>query len=344
MTITDAAPARRKVTFCSTVSEESGEDPAGSAWAVRRMLITELPLPWPENVLEAPNAPEGLSDFLMEWWQQPVEPWGILGVVPDPDYSAPGMVRISDYQQPPGVSARYRRASYLVTPDEVMPTLRRLAYEQDHPALDACREPDDQITRDLYICTHGAVDACCATFGVPIYQLLKAMAAQATTPTRVWRCTHFGGHRFAATAFDLPQGHYWGRLKPDMLAGLIHRNRPASDLRPHYRGSAAVAEPLQQLAEAEMLSTAGWRWLDATITGLSGDVTENVGGTLSIDFVHPEEGPGRVDLTIVPTGVVKSMGSSKDQELFDSPQYRATIVAQNPPDILDRLSGYAVSR
>src|SRR5690606_40096401 len=63
-------------------------------------------------------------------------------------------------------------------------------------------------------------------------------------------------------------GRYWGRLKADMLANLVHRRVASSDLRPYYRGWAALPEPLWQIAEAEIFARAGWGWLDATITGV----------------------------------------------------------------------------
>ncbi len=192
--------------------------------------------------------------------------------------------------------------------------------------------------RDLLICTHGSVDACCATFGIPVYKLLKAMAAQAETPTRVWRSTHFGGHRFAATAFDLPEGRYWGHLKADLLSKLVHRRGPARELRANYRGWAALAVPLWQIAEAELLATAGWAWTNATITSIDGHTDPETGGTLSISFTHPAIGEGAVEIAIEPTGSVTTMDSSKTAELREAPQYRASITRQVPEGCLDRLA------
>ena len=36
---TTSGTANPRVTLCSTVSEASGEDPAGSAWALRRINL-----------------------------------------------------------------------------------------------------------------------------------------------------------------------------------------------------------------------------------------------------------------------------------------------------------------
>ena len=339
---TTSGTAKPRVTLCSTVSEASGEDPAGSAWAVRRIILFELPLPWPYDVLSGKRVPAGLRELMYELYERLPEPWGMTGIAPDSDYSVEGMTRMLDLQQGDGIATAYRRDEYLVPNDEVVETLRRLSYEPDHPRLTELRQPDDQETREFFICTHGAVDACCATMGYPIYKLMRAMAAQAERPTRVWRCTHFGGHRFAATALEAPQGRYWGHLKAEMLSSLVHQSATPRDLRRHYRGWAAIAEPLWQVAEAELFATAGWSWTNATITDISGGVASEAGGTLTVAFRHPLVERGEVEIAISPTGVVKTMESTNDPELVDAPQYTARITSQRPDGCLamiDRSDG-----
>ena len=328
-----------RVTLCSTVSEASGEDPAGSAWALRRIVMMELRLPWAYNSLESRHAPEGLGELLFELYEALEEPWGTIGIAPDPAYSSEGMTRIIDLQQGDGVATTYHRDTYLVPSDEVVTYLRLLGLEPDHPKLQAARQPDDQATREFYICTHGAIDACCATFGYPMYKLLRTMADQAETPTRVWRCTHFGGHRFAATALEAPQGRYWAHLKADMLSSLMHRTVPMRELRRHYRGWAAVPEPMWQLAEAEIFATAGWNWADATITGVTGEASVDDGGTLTVAFAHPNGTSGEVDVEITPNGSVQTMDQSKTGELRDAPQYTTHIADQRPDGCLARVAG-----
>ena len=263
----------------------------------------------------------------------------MIGIAPDPDYSVEGMTRIIDLQQGDDLAAAYHRDEYLAPNDEAVEILRLLSYEPTHPRLAELRLPDDQVTRDFCICTHGAVDACCATVGYPIYKLMRAMADRADPPTRVWRCTHFGGHRFAATALEAPQGRYWGYLKADMLSALIHRTGEPRELRRHYRGWAALTEPLWQIAEAEVLNTAGWDWLNATITDISGVVTAEQGGTLAISFRHPAVGSGEIDVAITPTGTVKTMENSNDETLIDAPQYSARIASERPEGCLSISDG-----
>lgn len=328
------ATANLRASFCSTVSEASGEDPAGSSWAVRRMILLELPLPWPEISLRARNAPEGLEELVWEAYGAAAEPWGFIGFAPDPAYSFEGMTRIFDLTLPDGIASTYHRDSYLVPSAEAVRYLRLLSFEPGHSDLVAVREPDDQRARDFFICTHGSVDACCATEGYPMYQLMHAMAKRADSPVRVWRCTHFGGHRFAATALELPDGRYWARLKPHMLADLVHRRADARDLRLHYRGWAALEQPLWQVAEAELLAQAGWGWTATTITGISGDATAEDGGSLTIAFRHPATGPGEAVIELAPAGTVLTKNATRDEQLIAAPQYVATITRQDPDDVI----------
>lgn len=335
MTMTTAQNLR--ATFCSTVSEAVGEDPAGSSWAVRRMILLELPLPWPENSLRARNAPDGLEALVWEVYESLQEPWGFIGFAPDPAYSVDGMTRIFDLTLGEDVASAYRRDSYLVPSHEAVRYLRLLSFEPGHPDLAAMRETDDQPTRDFFICTHGSVDACCATEGYPMYQLMRAMAYKPESSVRVWRCTHFGGHRFAATALELPDGRYWARLKATMLADLVHRRGDARDLRRHYRGWAALAQPLWQVAEAELLARAGWAWTDAAITGVHGDVTPERGGTLTIELRHPTVGSGTVEVAIARSGSVMTKNATKDEDLVEAPQYTTAIVREDPAGLLDAI-------
>jgi hypothetical protein len=326
------------LTFCSTVSEANGEDPAGSAWAIRRYVMVELPLPWLYNSLQSRHAPSGLEEFLVDAYGKMEEPWGFIGVAPDPDYSIDGTTRIIDLRQGDALASAYHRDTYIVPTDRAVEFLHMIAFDPDNPELLATREPDDQVSREFFICTHAAIDVCCATIGYPMYKLLRMMADQAETPTRVWRCTHFGGHRFAATAFEAPQGRYWGRLKAQMLAQLMHRQHPASDLRQHYRGWAALDGQLLQLAEAELFAGAGWGWFDASISDIDGDASEETGGVLTFAFTHPETGAAEVDVEITPKGSVQTMDASRSPELRDAPQYTARIVAQRPAGCLDQLT------
>jgi hypothetical protein len=219
-------------------------------------VVAELALPWGYDLLAAKQVPAGLRDFVIEK-QLAGEDWGLIGIAPDDAYSVPGLVRVIDFRLPPPPFREYERSKYLFPAAMPVPSLRTLLAGSESAAL-APHRASPFAGRDLLICTHGAVDACCAKFGYPIYRRPRQLAADAADPVRVWRCTHFSGHRFAATLLDLPEGRYWGRLTAENLSNLVHRDVPVRQLRGRYRGWAALPHPLQQVAEAEAFARSCW--------------------------------------------------------------------------------------
>ena len=93
----------------------------------------------------------------------------------------------------------------------------------------------------ILVCTHGQRDRCCATLGAPVFSALHTLA-----PGQVMRCSHLGGHRFAATALVLPEGELVGRLRPcdaaPLLAAVKGRQIVALD---KHRGRACWTRPVQ---------------------------------------------------------------------------------------------------
>jgi len=109
-------------------------------------------------------------------------------------------------------------------------------------ALIAGQEEGPVIAGPLVlVCTHGQRDRCCATLGAPVFAALEARA-----PGQVMRCSHLGGHRFAATALVLPEGVLYGRLRPEdaapLLAAVEARRIAAID---QLRGRACWTRPVQ---------------------------------------------------------------------------------------------------
>lgn len=67
----------------------------------------------------------------------------------------------------------------------------------------------------MLVCTNGRRDRCCSIEGVPVANALMQHAG-----IDVWHTTHLGGHRFAATLLQLPEGLCYGWLKPEDAPGL----------------------------------------------------------------------------------------------------------------------------
>ena len=109
----------------------------------------------------------------------------------------------------------------------------------------------------LVVCTHGKRDRCCARYGGPLYDALRAAAP----PGEVWQSTHVGGDRFAGNVVALPQGTFHGRVAPGDIPGLLKAMaRGCVDL-DRYRGRSAYSFAVQG-AERALRETEGILGLD----------------------------------------------------------------------------------
>ncbi|MYD11179.1 MAG: hypothetical protein F4X02_14210 [Chloroflexi bacterium] len=91
---------------------------------------------------------------------------------------------------------------------------------------------------ELYIvCTNGRHDPCCAAHGTPVYHELVAQAGA----KRVWKTTHIGGHRMAATLIAFPQGIVYGHVDPPDVEAIVSNQRAGYLLTHKYRGRGAYA-------------------------------------------------------------------------------------------------------
>lgn len=138
--------------------------------------------------------------------------------------------------------------------------------------VDAEAEPLPIAAREMLVCTHGERDGCCGRFGEAAYRYLRDH--HAGSDLGVWRVSHFGGHRFAPTLLELPDGRCWGRLSADALAVLVQRSSPPLELMRHYRGWCAIPGPAQA-AERDLFARHGWSWRHAEATVRLGEPDES---------------------------------------------------------------------
>lgn len=269
----EAVPGARAPSLdCSPLSGRRGEVPLGSARHFDSYLIVEIAVPWPRAMgrplSEYPRTPEILRGPLEQASrsaQQDGRTLKPLAIDPDPVWSRPGYVRIMRLDVQPTPRSGYERWEYLV-PVEEGPGLLEALYDPDPESRARYRpyQVEDEGVRDLLVCTHGAVDACCGTYGYPMYEALRARL-QGAGRTRVWRVSSFGGHRFAPTIVDLPEGRYWGNVTEGHLDDLVHRDGATSAVADIYRGSGAWSHPIAQVAEAALFQRFGWDWTTRTL-------------------------------------------------------------------------------
>ena len=264
--------------FCAVRASGAAQDPIGSGGAVTRLLFVETPTPWGEDYYTAdPNG--GLRQRIRAVQRDYIERLrtagefertfatgypALCGIAPDPEWSRPGERRVLLAARPSGPFARFRVDEYLFPGDDPQVVALAGAYfnAPEEIARFAPYRSGAPPQREFFVCTHGHVDVCCARFGVPLYR--QARAAYPTV--RAWRTTHFGGHRFAPTAWELPEGYKWGFLDAAATDQVLRRSGHPADLAGKLRGWSGVVTQVQPL-DREGLRRYGWDWLDARRTG-----------------------------------------------------------------------------
>jgi hypothetical protein len=320
----EASSERR---LCSLVSRANGEDPIGSAKPIENRLIVELPQPWQRDALGSRRLVEGLRPVVED-----ARDAGLLdafsAILPDREYSRNGHTRLLFLRRPSGPFAAYEKQDFLVPNGEVAAAVGALLKGDGLGRFERHRQETGHV-RDLLVCTHGGRDLCCGKFGYPVYDLLRRRHA-APGKLRVWRTSHIGGHRFAPTMIEYPEGRHWGHLEPWAAERLAARRGPVSDLGPFLRGWAGLRSPFEQAAEREIFAREGWVWTGYLKEGRilhSGDGRAEV----RIDYRSPDGAiSGAYEATVKVAGTVMTMESSGDAELTEVDQYRVVRLEKAP--------------
>lgn len=326
--------------FCSLVSKANGEDPIGTAGTYEHWLIMEVSQPWPQEIFQENPTIKSLMGLFEELiFKHGVKLKPML-IAPDREYSHPGFTRLFYYYRPARLFSQFEKQEFVV-PESKAAALVTAIFKQlmqqpnDLSEFQQYQQQTSHI-RELMVCTHAQVDLACGRFGTPIYrQLRKAYAPASNGKLRVWQTTHFGGHQFAPTLVDLPQGCLWGHLQPDVLDLLVQRNGSVFGLRQYYRGWTGLSE-FEQRAEREIWMQSGWSWLDYLKVGKVLAMEEVAEGQdadwaeVRIDFAVPDGSTsGAYEARVEVCGeVMSAFDSAKEMELEAVRQYRVSRLIQ----------------
>jgi hypothetical protein len=320
-----------KSRLCSVVSKAAREDPAGCGKPFVGYLGIEVAPSWNHDVTESPGFPEGLREAVKR-----AQDAGVIGkftaLFPDPVYSREGYARALYLHKPPGPFVTYDRSEYAVPEGEIVPLVEALAEGQDGLSRFERYEEDTSRVRDILVCTHGSHDACCGKFGYPVYETLRyGYAGASKRQLRVWRTSHIGGHRFAPTLIDFPEGRYWGNLEPEALEKVVLRKGPVSELGRFYRGLAGLSGKFEQIVEREIFMREGWEWTRYLKSGktLEADETEDH-AEVRIEYATPSGNTGAYEATVEANGTVMTLFNSGPDPLQEAKQYRVSRLERVP--------------
>lgn len=282
--------------------------------------MVEVAPPYQRNAMDSRRFVKGLPEVVDEAMNRGlIQKFGAF--MPDREYSEKGRARVLLFRRPgDGAFSSFEKDDLLVPLDDLAPTVEALLSGGEFP--EGYRSGSADV-RDVFVCTHNNRDVCCGKFGDPVYKELRRTYADETL--RVWRTSHIGGHRFAPTLLELPEGRYWGHLEMDAVEKLVLRNGSFSDLGRFYRGWAGLGSKFEQIVEREILVREGWTWAgylkEGRVLGVSGDEDR---AEVRIEYEHPNGSTGAYEALVVADGSVTTLGNSGFGPLEEVTQYRVS--------------------
>lgn len=251
----------------------------GTAVTAATFILLETPHPWIKPALLSDGVPESLRQVLKS--QLGPESGVRVHLIANEQTAAQQQRRMFIFQQalpslmrqgaqrlPRRLVSEYEGWEIQAdTPEDMAPALSKfLASTDQAKQANYTRIAPEQ--RHLMICTHATHNECCGTYGYPFYQAAIARIRDLglTQQVHPWEITHIGGHRFAPTLIDFPQGRYYGNLDETSLLLLLQQKGAIAPLLTTYRGWSLLPKPLQVL-EAELFRQHGWDWLQGRVAG-----------------------------------------------------------------------------
>lgn len=261
--------------LCSMRSREVGEPIAGSAAAETAVwIVLEHRASWGAKAVAESNLPDEVKARLTAW---EAEIPGARVQLARRQGRVDGPLRLWIGVSDLGASRLCERT--IGSPEELL--------QLDVPAQVRALRAGEAVAGAatpaqplVLVCTNGRRDVCCAKLGAPVAQALAQQDG-----LEVWQTTHLGGHRFAATLLQLPEGLCYGRLEPHEAPALAEAIRGGRVYRlDRLRGRTALSEPAQA-AEAIWRERSGRLELDALAR-----VAETREGATTVVTLHDREG------------------------------------------------------
>jgi len=314
--------------FCAEESRQAREDPIGSALAYQTYILVECPPPWTANALNSKLIPDSLRAFKAEISQTKAS---VRLLLMHSENLRHNSTRCLIFQQQTGFSAGYHKQEFQV------PDIRDVASAlRDYLQHQQPQEITDPV-RDIVICTHGSNDQCCARYGNPFYrQALSTTSQLSLDQVRIWKTSHFSGHRFAPTAIDFPEGRYYGRLDPASFASILTRTGDIHCLKQVYRGWGILPDPLQVL-ERELILRHGWDWFNYRAACQVLEQHEDDGWSrVELSFLAPNGSGGRYRADVVEDQdkTLYLKGECSSTEVYRTPQYTLENLVMLPLQVV----------
>lgn len=246
--------------FCAALSQQVREDLIGTASIFETYVLIESPPPWAANALESKQLPDNLKCLIQEIQTAKLSVRFLLIAADSVRAKRQVIILRQLAGRSKGYSAQEFQVSHL---NQAAPLIRQSLAAATLVGAESTYR--DWVYRDLLVCTHGSHDKCCAKFGYPFYRQLVDTVRQLALPNlRVWQVSHIGGHRFAPTLIDFPDGRYYGALNQAAALAILQRQGELSQIQQTYRGWGKLPK-LAQILERELLLKQGWSWFEQAV-------------------------------------------------------------------------------
>lgn len=287
---------------CAPWTRDQRISPAGTAIRADRILLLDVPGPWPKPIRDHPRL-LGMMDVA---GSAPVTT-RLLASLPVDD-----RIRLTVFTRRADLGLR---STYVIDSEAAIPDAIAAACGETTTAAMRLVEPS-AIRRSVLVCTQGTHDICCGSDGVR----LSGDIERNVPGVDVYRISHTGGHRFAPTALTMPDGRMWAWLTVDDIRQVFDRSGEHRDLARRCRGWWGAEQGAQQAAEVAVFERFGWT---ARPTGVSGDSSPHV-----VQLADRALEVGVEAIRTVPTISCRSPGGVPAKE---ATEYAATTISRGTP-------------
>jgi hypothetical protein len=248
--------------FCAAYSRQAEEDIIGSGTNYQTYILIERHDPWASEAFESKHVPQNLRDLVAEISKTNRSIRFLL--ISSTQLEITTSTKVLIYERKGELlSNGYTRKEFEVENIEQVASLVRQYLNGE---VINCEIQTNHL-RDILVCTHGRHDKCCAKYGNPFYfQAVATISNLELDNVRIWKASHFGGHRFAPTIIDFPDGRYYGVLDRDSFKSILTRTGDIKVLNKVYRGWGILPTSIQAM-ERELILRYGWDWFNYKVAG-----------------------------------------------------------------------------
>lgn len=246
--------------FCADASKCAQEDIIGTASNYQAYVLIECCVPWEYEAFNSQQIPQNLKD-LVEEVEHSKQNIRFLLINNDRTKCANQRKVLIYENKHQELFGGYEKHEFNVDSIDQVAEIVKSYLAGEVPDY----ENENESSRDILVCTHGSHDMCCARYGNPFYAEAVALVSELElNDVRVWKSSHFGGHRMAPTAIDLTDGRYYGNLDRNSFQSILTRTGDIECLNQVYRGSGILPSPIQ-VFERELIVLYGWDWFNYKI-------------------------------------------------------------------------------